>query len=326
MVQPMEYTTFGRTGLRVSVAGLGCGGGSQLGMAQNKSEAHSMGLIRQAMDLGVNLIDTARVYGTESIVGKAIKSVPRDQVIISTKQTVNRGGQETSAEDIVNSVDEALRQIDTDYIDIFHLHSLSTKTYQHAKNILVPALLREKEKGKIRFLGATELGPMDHGHDMLSLVFKDDLFDVVMLAFNIMHQNARTLVFPQTQALGIGTMIMFAVRAVFSVPGRLQQDVSELVEAGQLPEWFKEKSNPLDFLIHEGGAESVIDAAYRYVRHQKGTDVILFGTGDPEHLKTNLSSILKPPLPSDDVEKIHELFGHLVGVGLDYPGGRKPQQ
>lgn len=61
----MEFTTLERTGLRVSVAGLGCGGGSRLGMARNESEAHSIGLVHQAMDLGVNLIDTARNYGTE---------------------------------------------------------------------------------------------------------------------------------------------------------------------------------------------------------------------------------------------------------------------
>lgn len=318
----MEYTTLGRTELTVSVAGLGSGGGSRLGAAQNKSEAHSVGLIHQAIDLGVNFIDTAKAYGTESIVGKAIKTVPRDQVVISTKHNVSSGGGKTSAEEVVSGLDESLRLLDTDYVDIFHLHSLTTDTYDHAKNILVPALLKEKGKGKFRFLGATERGPLDHGHEMLSLAFKDDLFDVVMLAFNMMHQNARPLVFPRTKALGVGTLIMFAVRAVFSVPGRLQQVVKELVEAGQLPEWLAEKANPLDFLIHEGGAESVIDAAYRYVRHQQGTDVILFGTGDPEHLKTNLASILKPALPKEDVDRLHELFAHLTGVGLDYPGTR----
>src|SRR6202035_5580928 len=77
--------------------------------------------------------------------------------------------------------------------------------------------------------------------------------------------------------------------------------------------------DPLGFLVHEGGASSVIDAAYRFVRHEPGVDVVLFGTGDPEHLRSNIASILKPPLPAADREKLAALFGHLVGVGLDAP-------
>ena len=62
----MEYTTLGRTGLKVSVAGLGCGGFSRLGLGTGKSEADAIGIIRAALDLGVNLFDTAAAYGTET--------------------------------------------------------------------------------------------------------------------------------------------------------------------------------------------------------------------------------------------------------------------
>ena len=81
----MDYTTLGRTGLKVSVAGLGCGGPSRLGMRDNKSQRECVAIVRQALDLGVNFLDTAEVYGTEEIVGKAVAAVPRDKVIISTK-------------------------------------------------------------------------------------------------------------------------------------------------------------------------------------------------------------------------------------------------
>ena len=63
----MDYTTLGRTGIRVSVAGLGCGGFSQLGLGTGKSEADAIGIIRAAIDLGVNLFDTAAAYGTEKV-------------------------------------------------------------------------------------------------------------------------------------------------------------------------------------------------------------------------------------------------------------------
>ena len=73
------------------------------------------------------------------------------------------------------------------------------------------------------------------------------------------------------------------------------------------------------FWCIEGGASSIIDAAYRFVRHEPGVDVVLFGTGDVGHLRTNIDSLLKPPLPEADRERLAELFGHLVGVGLDAP-------
>ena len=89
------------------------------------------------------------------------------------------------------------------------------------------------------------------------------------------------------------------------------------------PRDLADNPDPLGFLVHDnaagGGATSVVDAAYRFVRHEPGVDVVLFGTGDVGHLKTNIASLLKPPLPEADRERLARLFGHLVGVGLDAP-------
>ncbi|MBT6094246.1 MAG: aldo/keto reductase, partial [Rhodospirillaceae bacterium] len=315
--------TLGRTGLNVSVAGLGCGGGSGLGSKQGKSEAHSIGIVHQAVDLGVNFLDTAKAYGTEAIVGKAVQSLQRDALVISTKSSPLKDGERMSTEEIIANLDQSLRDLKTDYVDVFNLHSLQLKDYDYAMDVLVPALLKEKEKGKFRFLGATEQGPRDLRHEMFLHAFDDDPFDVIMVAYNMMNQGAEQTIFPETLERRIGTLIMFAVRAVFSVAGRLQQDINKLVEDGQLPQWLADTDNPLGFLIHEDGAESIIDAAYRYVRHQPGADVVLFGTGNPEHLETNLASILKPPLPDADVARMRELFAHLTGFGLDFPAWRK---
>ena len=81
----MDFTTLGRTGLRVSVAGLGSGGPSRIGQAAGLSIDQGVALIRRALDLGVNFLDTAYSYGTEGVVGAALKEVPRDAVIVSTK-------------------------------------------------------------------------------------------------------------------------------------------------------------------------------------------------------------------------------------------------
>jgi len=319
----MEFTTLGRTGLKVSVAGLGCGGGSRLGQGQEKSEAHSVGLVHKAMDLGVNFLDTAASYGTEAIVGKAIKELDRTSVVLSTKHHVIGKGHLFTPAEITAAIDKSLTEMNTDYVDIFYLHGVATKYHEHVRNNLMPALEKVRESGKVRFLGISELAYDDHDHDLLGKSLDDDLFDVVMLAFNMMNQNARTAIFPKTLAQNVGTTIMFAVRSIFSVPGRLAVDINKLIEAGDLPAALGETDNPLEFLIHEAGAESIIDAAYRYVRHDPGADVILFGTGSAEHLETNLASILRPSLPDADVEKIQSLFNHLKGVGVDFPAGRE---
>ncbi len=155
---------------------------------------------------------------------------------------------------------------------------------------------------------------------MLQRAVHDGVWEVVMLAFHMMHQNARAKVFPHTIANRIGALLMFVVRNIFSRPERLDAKMRELAAAGQAPEWLAESRNPLGFLIHESGASGVTDAAYRFVRHEPGVHVVLFGTGNSDHLRANIASLLKPPLPEADRRKLTELFGHLLGVGLDLPG------
>jgi aryl-alcohol dehydrogenase-like predicted oxidoreductase len=315
----MEYVTLGRTGLKVSVAGLGCGGFSRLGLGTGKSEAEAVALIRQALDLGINLFDTAAVYGTESVVGQAIKSVPRESVVIATKAWIPRSEGRSAADRAVASLENSLKQLGTDYVDIFQLHGVSPRTYDRAIEIIAPALLKEREKGKLKHLGVTEAGSSDAEHDMVLRAVEDGMWDVVMVAFHMMHQNARTKVFPRTMANRVGTLLMFAVRNIFSRPERLATALRELTASGQLPRWLADAPNPLGFLIHEGGASTMTEAAYRFVRHEPGVDVVLFGTGDSDHLRTNIASLLAPPLPLADRQTLTKLFGHLVGVGLDPP-------
>jgi aryl-alcohol dehydrogenase-like predicted oxidoreductase len=315
----MQYTTLGRTGLRVSVAGLGCGGNSRIGQGSGLSEAQSVALVREALELGVNFIDTAEAYGTEHIVGQAIAAVPRDQVVVSTKCLIRSGGGLRSGADVVSALEGSLRRLRTDYVDVFHLHAVAPAAYEHALTELAPALLREKEKGKLRHLGVTETGPNDPRQEMLQRAVHDSCWEVMMLAYSMMNQGARRKVFPHTRRNGIGTLLMFVVRNIFSVPELLARTVRELADAGKIPSSLGELQAPLDFLVHEGGASSVTDAAYRFARHEPGVDVVLFGTGNRAHLRANIDSILKPPLPAADVAKLYELFGALEGVGLDLP-------
>lgn len=316
----MKYTLLGKTGLRVSVAGLGCGGNSRLGLGSGKSQADSVALIRTALDLGINFFDTAEVYGTEELLGRGLAASAREDVVISTKTRIlDDAGNPLPTAAILANLDNSLRKLAVDHIDVFHLHAVPVTHYDYALEVLAPALLREKEKGKLRHLGITETPPRDPDQMMLSRAVRDPCWEVVMLAFHMMNQGPRTTVFPLTLERGIGTLLMFVVRNIFSRPAVLIETMKQLANEGKVPQSLADSADPLGFLIHEGGASSLTDAAYRFARYEPGVDVVLFGTGEEAHLRANVASLLSPPLPAADVEKLRELFGALHGVGLVFP-------
>lgn len=321
----MDYTTLGSTGLRVSVAGLGCGGSSRLGLAHGASNEQAARLVRHCLDQGVNLIDTARSYGTEEAVGLALRGVPRDSVVVTTKSVVReRSAGRLAPAQVLDNLHDSMRALRLDHVDVFFLHAVLPEDYEHALEIR-DALDGARREGKFRHLGVTETAPSDPGHRMLEQALDEPAFEVVMTAFHLLNQNTRARVFARALERRTGTLVMFAVRAIFSQPGRLQQTLRELGAAGQLPERLALDTDPLGFLVHPGGAQSLIDAAYRYVRHEPGVDVTLFGTGSIAHATANIASILRPPLPEPDRERLAREFGHLEGVGLTLPEKVAPQ-
>jgi aryl-alcohol dehydrogenase-like predicted oxidoreductase len=314
----MHYTTLGRTGLRVSVAGLGAGGFSRLGRRAGKSEDEAARLIEEAYALGINVFDTAASYGTEGVVGKALRSIPRDKVVLSTKSQFHRGSKWWPPARVVASLDNSLRLMGADYIDVFYLHGVRPDEYDYALATIAPALLKEKEKGKIRHIGLTEFSETDINHSVLARAAADSVWDVLMVAFHMLHQTARATVFPLTRQNGIGACAMFVVRSIFADPARVRREVRALADKGLIDAGQIDLDDPLGFLLHASGAASLTEAADRFARYEPGVDVVLFGTGDAAHLRTNVAALLKPPLPAADREKLVSLFGHLTaGIGLD---------
>ncbi len=315
----MERVTLGRTGLSVSVAGLGCGGHSRLGQSYGHSFEQSVSVVRAAMEAGVNFFDTAASYRTEDIVGAAVRSC-RDQVVISSKLGVVRPGTDhlgqdyLSGADFVKLVDKNLQRLGTDYIDIFHLHGVMPDQYEYCASELVPALLKLREQGKIRFLGLTERFIYDTRHDMLQRALKDACWDVVMTGFNLLNPSARRRVFAETQAGNVGTLVMFAVRRALSNPQAAREIVNELVRRDEIAEGSIDHSDPLGFLCRPGVAGSVVEAAYRFCRHEPGAHVVLTGTGSLSHLTENLASIVSPPLPAEVTQKLQDIFGSVDSV------------
>ncbi|MGB3509297.1 MAG: aldo/keto reductase [Microcoleaceae cyanobacterium] len=307
----MEYTTLGRTELKVSVMGLGGGGYSKIGQNTGKSQAESIYLIRTALDFGINLFDTAEDYNTETIIGKAIKQIKRENVVISTKKKICDGDRLITGKELVRGVEKSLRKLQTDYIDIYNFHGVTINEYDYVSTELVPVLFKMRDAGKIRFIGITEAFIKEPNHKMLRRAVKDDCWDTIMVGFNILNQSAQKLVLPQATAKNIGVLSMFAVRRALSSAKNLRKAIQKLQQMGYAELETLNSEKPLDFLFYEDGAINITDAAYRFCRHQPGVDVVLFGTGNIEHIATNVASLLRPSLPDKNLLRLKELFANV---------------
>jgi aryl-alcohol dehydrogenase-like predicted oxidoreductase len=311
----MQTVRLGRTNAEVSVAGLGCGGKSRLGMARGADVHQAAGLVRRALDLGVSFIDTAGNYGTEEAVAEGIAG-HRDQVFLSTKARHRNAddGALITAADLTERLEGSLRRLRTDHVDVFHLHGVQSGEYDHCAQVLVPEMKRQQAAGKIRFLGITEHFGDDTGHAMLPRALADDHFDVIMVGFSLLNPSARERVFPLTRNRDVGTLIMFAVRRQLSDPAALVDTVSGLIARGEVEGGQLNASDPLDFLRDHAEIDSLVEAAYRFCRHEPGAQVILTGTGDVAHLKANVAAIQAPPLPADVLARLIRLFGKVDSV------------
>ena len=309
----MEYRRLGRTGLKVSVMGIGAGGPSRLGQHDNrKSEAESVALVQKGLDAGINFIDTAEAYRTEDIVGKAIANRDRQSIVISSKKSL--GGEKITAEQLRTSLDASLRRLRSDYIDIYHLHGLRHEHYDYYYNDIIPVMQDLRSQGKIRFIGVTESWNRDLQHMMLQRALQDDVWDVFMVGFNLLNQTARSTVFTVAQEQDIGVLIMFAIRRALSQMDKLRQVVRSLIETGELDARDIDQDDPLGFLLAESNARSIPDAAYRYCRDEAGVHVVLSGTSKEQHLMDNIAALQGPPLADPLIKRLRHIFRNVTSV------------
>jgi aryl-alcohol dehydrogenase-like predicted oxidoreductase len=296
--------------------GLGAGGHSRLGQSQGKSEAESIAVVRRALEVGANLVDTAEAYKTEAIVGKALVGVPRDAYVLSTKKSPREGDRLLSGAEYRAGVDAGLQRLGLEYVDIFHVHGVKPHEYAHVRAELVPVLLQLRAAGKIRWIGITENFTTETRHEMLQMALQDaqDVWDVMMVGFNLLNHSARHTVFPITQARRIGTLCMFAVRRALSNADALQELLTGLATRGEINLDGYNPTAPLDFLTAPGVATSITEAAYRFCRHEPGIDVVLSGTGSVAHLEENARTLQLPPLPQAALARINQLFAGVESV------------
>jgi L-galactose dehydrogenase len=273
------------------------------------AQAEITAIVRHALDLGVNLLDTSPDYGdSEVLLGQALAGVPRDSYVMCTKFWPVRDDAVRSKEAFRASFEESLRRLQTEYVDVMYLHGVAPDWLEQVLDELLPTLQQLQQEGKARFLGVTEQFATDDEHLMLRSVLPRGIFDVAMVGYNVLSPAPATHVFPLAEAHDVGIAIMCAVRGILLSPQRIREVVGEWKGEGLLPHDAVPDDEPLGWLLGPW-AESVPAAAYKFAADHPAVSTVLTGTGRIAHLEENARAILGTKLPPEIVRRAIETFG-----------------
>jgi aryl-alcohol dehydrogenase-like predicted oxidoreductase len=306
----MKYRKLGRTGLDVSLVGIGSGGPSKLGQNSGVEEEGVRRMVTRALDLGINFIDSAAAYGeSETILGRVLEDVPRGDYILATKFHAAQKGTFKSPEEIGASVERSLVRLKTDCIDVLQVHGIEPADYGRTLSLVHPILDKLKQEGKCRFTGVSETYGRDARHEMLPKALADGYFDTAMVGYNLLSPTAEREVLPACQEANVGVICMVAVRKALSRPDLLVRNIAAAKERGLIdPDALPEGEGPLDWLLSDD-VGSIPAAAYKYVAAHPAISTVLTGTANVDHLEANVKAILGPSLPDDAMVRLRSIFG-----------------
>jgi len=280
----MQYRILGKTGLKVSVLSYGA---SPLGSVfRDVDDAAGIKTVHTAIDLGINYIDCSPFYGNtkaETVLGKALKTVPRDDYYLATK--VGRYGEDEfdfSAERVTRSVDESLSRLNVDYLDVIQCHDIEFVSLEQIINETLPALRKIKEQGKARFIGITGL-PLKIFETVLGQTDVDTILSYCHYSLN--DTTLRNIIpFLQEKNVGIINASPLSMGLLTNNPP---------------PDWHPAPKDirqtcalAAAFCREQGG--SLIKLAMQFSLQNPDIHTTLAGTANPENLKRNVAWIEEP--------------------------------
>ena len=187
----MNHTIFGKTGLKVSRTGFGCI------PIQRISYDESTALLRKAYSAGVTLYDTANGYTTsEDRIGTALSHV-RDNIVLCTKSMAK------TPEDLLANLDNSLKMMRTDYIDVFQFHNPSFVPRPGGDDGLYDALARAKTQGKILFIGITA-----HQRKIALEAVRSGLYDTLQYPFSYLSTDEELALIAECNRHNVGILAM----------------------------------------------------------------------------------------------------------------------
>lgn len=282
----------GRTGLQVSMLGYGAlelsgrpSGRPGEVRSRDITEADADRVLNAVLDAGVNYIDTAPDYGlSEERIGKYIAH-RRDEYILCSKcgcvvaspatASARTGGHVFTAENVVAGVEQSLRRLRTDYLDVVQFHGNPTPAQLHDEGGL-DALLDLQRQGKVRWIGVS--GELPKLRDQITL----GVFDVFQIPYSAVERDHESTIDDIARAGG-GVVVRSGVAR--GSPAKHEGDT-----------WDAWRSVELDDLIAD---ISPMELVLRYTISHPGVHTTIVGTANPEHLRQNVDAASRGPLPPD---------------------------
>ncbi len=313
----MKKRILGRTGLEISVMGMGTGGHDPLGQRRGRDKNEMINLIHSAKNLGISFFDTSPGYlESEVILGEALRDFSREEFVVSTKIPLAGGHTDDvhvmTPEEVSESVDSSLKRLGLDHIDIMLMAVAGPEYYDPVVNDLIPVLQKAKRDGKIGYIGSSEQTRSDGSHEWLKRILRTGFVDVAMVGHNMINQSAQQTIFPLCRRDNIGVINIFTVRNLFWNPERLEQVIADLKRRGIIDAESVPDRNPLGFLIDDESVNSLVEAAYRYALHTDPVTTVMCGTIELNELEENVKSIEKPPLPEYLRKRLSDIFGNVA--------------
>jgi len=317
----MEYRELGSTGLKPSVIGLGTWvmDGWMWGGAEDRE---SLATIRRAIDLGVNLLDTAPIYGhgrSEELVGQAIAdSGRREHLILATKVGLEWNPEKTrvwrnaSRARISQEIEESLCRLRTDYIDIYQVHWPDRQTPFEET---MKALMELQHQGKIRFIGLSNFDAVQ-----TECCLTVGTVHVLQPPFNLFERGIEETVLPYCRHKGIGTLIYGPLcRGLLSGKYRGHEtfckgDVREM-DPKFKGETFRKHVACVERLrrVSAQYGKTVGQMAIRWCLDQPGVTVALCGARRPDQLEDNIGGA-GWSLSETDQQGINRMVTEMIGT------------
>ena len=299
----MYYRKLGRTGLEVSEIGYGT---NMLGRSE-VSEAEHIAMVHRAMEVGINFIDTADVYQgerSERMLGKALKG-RRERMILATKVGSAPQDRDISPGHIKEAVEASLSRLQTDYLDVYQLHS--PQVHHLRENDWLEVMQRLKEQGKIRYWGAS-INHIDAGVWLL----ERDLIDTLQPTFHMLYHEAVDAMFGMVAEQNVGVVVKMALaRGLLS--GKYAADhvfaEGEWHTQGAMtdPQEVLQKVEELRFLERQG--RGLAQAALQYLLSYPLVSTIIAGAKRPEQIETNAGASNGVGLDERELEKVKRILG-----------------
>jgi aryl-alcohol dehydrogenase-like predicted oxidoreductase len=306
----MQYRTLGRTGLRVSDVGFGAMtiGGEAFGATD---DAESLRALHHAIDIGMNFIDTADAYGrghSEELIAQVLKT-RRKEVVLATKggnqYTVRQGLRNFDPAYIAGALEQSLRRLQIDAIDLYQLHNPSAEVMRHGE--IFDLLDRVKREGKIRHYGVS----LETAADGI-VAIQTGKPDTLQVVYNILHQDPEDELFALAQRDNIGIIARVPLeRGVLS--GRFTGP-SSFAKGDFRARMFSEQAlaplnaavSQLGFLV-KGDVPNLADAALRFVLSHPAVSSVIPGIRTARQVDDNAAASGKR-LPGSDLTRLRELY------------------